>query len=303
MKKSFLLYPIITAVAAMLIGFFYVRNTMTQHNLGFRYSLKPTVAEVIQIQDISELKVLTYNVRGLPTAFDPWCDNLASIGRLLKRMRDQGRAPHVVAIQEGFHEKIHDLISLSGYPYVEQGPTGSSNEVSSGLWILSEFPLETKSEMLYKDCATWDCFANKGIQHVTVSVPGIDVPVEVYNTHMNARTNIKHLDWWVDEQRVTSVKQKQVEHFHAHYKKTHQKSSPSIVLGDFNLRFTDWLFDYLKKPFTHMLSVVGVDHHFLVQGDKLGLRPGRWQRIFKKKAYSDHDGIQLDYGLMPRRVL
>lgn len=276
---------------------------MMQHNLGFRYSLKPATAEVNQIQKINKVRVLTYNVRGLPTAFDPWCDNLVHIGNILKHMRKIGEAPHVVAIQEGFHKKIHDLIRLSGYPYVEQGPTGGIKEVSSGLWILSEFPLEPISEMLYEDCATWDCFANKGIQHVAVSFPGAAVPVEIYNTHMNASTSVRHFDWWISSEKVMKIKQKQVERFHEHYHKTHRKISPSIVLGDFNLSLKDALFDFLKKPFVHMLSISGVDHHFMTQGEKLRLNPGQHKRLFTKKVHSDHDGIQFDYRLVARHML
>ena len=71
---------------------------------------------------------------------------------------------------------------------------------------------------------SWDCLSNKGVQMARISVPGMPLPLEIYNTHLQAGREDTAV-------RVAQVKTL-LEFFRAH----HQPGNPVIFAGDFNFR-------------------------------------------------------------------
>lgn len=133
------------------------------------------------------LRVMTYNVQGLPF---PWWDTapLREIGRRLRALRANGTAPHVVLLQEGFHQDVVDLIELARYPHRRSGPGPDPGRIGSGILVLSEFSIiEARRHVFdFENSAGFDFLANKGVQLIRVRVPGLAVPISILNTHTQA---------------------------------------------------------------------------------------------------------------------
>jgi hypothetical protein len=57
---------------------------------------------------------------------------------------------------------------------------------SSGLWVLSNHPIDWVKSHAYRYCAGLDCLANKGVMLVSDPCPGLPTPVEIADTHLNS---------------------------------------------------------------------------------------------------------------------
>jgi len=177
------------------------------------------------------LRVLTYNINALP-----WDDETgkheryAQIGVLLDKLRQEDKAPHIITIQEAFHPRSAELIEESNYPYFRLGaPANSDAPLNSGLIILSEFPIESASSIDYEICMGWDCWANKGVLHVRVRVPGLPVPIEIYNTHMNANSGN-------DPVEAGKIREQQIAQLHEFIGFTRPAGTPAFFAADFNFK-------------------------------------------------------------------
>ena len=162
------------------------------------------------------LSVMTYNIKGLPWPVALGRDDpLARIADRLVEMRRQGRQAHIVLLQEAFSSQAVALARQAGYRHVTLGPDaempsapattatdsryvqqarwdrgeGVGKVLSSGLMILSDYPVDHVDRMAFPDfaCAGFDCLANKGVLIVHVEVPGVG-RVSIVDTHLNART-------------------------------------------------------------------------------------------------------------------
>jgi endonuclease/exonuclease/phosphatase family metal-dependent hydrolase len=143
-------------------------------------------------------RMLTYNIKGLPPVAAPgWKnDRFPVIAQRLSERLANGTAPDVVVLQEVFTSEAKALVQLSGYPYSAEGPTRDGNGpdgdfqkfYGGGIFILSRYPILETGRANYndKDCATWDCHANKGVVYVKIRVPGVDQTVTVFDTHMQS---------------------------------------------------------------------------------------------------------------------
>ena len=162
----------------------------------------------------SDLSVMTYNVHGLPW---PVAENrhvaLQAIGQRLWQMRQAGRQPHVVLLQEAFTEDAKRIGQIGGYRYVGYGPAASAagetplweagfsalmtamksgtpwKAVDSGLAILSDYPILSMRMGAFSGdaCAGYDCLANKGALLASIALPGAPRPVMLATVHLNAR--------------------------------------------------------------------------------------------------------------------
>ena len=204
-----------------------------------------------------EVTVLTYNIRGLPW---PLASNrakaLQAIGQELARMRQEGREPTIVLIQEGFRAEVQDLIKASGYSYWASGPSrkerasgpapaaaagfkdvrypafgeGWGKLTSGGLHVLSNLPITEVRRLAYRYCAGWDCLANKGAMLVRVQLPEAPVQIDIVNTHMNARRAS-----WAPPARRSWAHNLQTEEL-LRFIDDHRAGGPLLVGGDFNVR-------------------------------------------------------------------
>ena len=182
----------------------------------------------------NSLRVLSYNVKGLPPVATPGYgqERFSEIARILNMRLYGDTAPDVILLQEVFTRNAQQIISLSGYPYFAHGPTRNGQDstgcfqktYSSGIYILSRYPILESGYINYNksDCATWDCYANKGLQYAVIKVPAQKHPVVVFNTHMQAGSAY-------DEERS-----RQLETIKAFVQKKYQNKGIFIFGGDFN---------------------------------------------------------------------
>lgn len=158
--------------------------------------------------------VMTFNVKGLPWPIASGRRRAAqAIGMRLKRMRAAGTQPRIVLLQEAFGETGPVIAKASGYPFMAVGPREaeparlpplgrdfadaarwdrgerSDTLVDSGLVILSDFPIVRSRKLAFPRgaCAGFDCLAAKGLLVAWIDVPGLDQPLAIADTHLNAR--------------------------------------------------------------------------------------------------------------------
>ena len=294
-----------------------------------------------------ELSVMTYNVEGLPWPVRSGRgEALKAIGRHLAVLRDRRQEPDVVLLQEGFAKETADLIALSGYPYVAHGPKRGQRDPSaiskadrpdyrrvkyrqsgeglgkwrsSGLWVLSNYPIAWVKSHAYHYCAGLDCLANKGVMLVSLQVPGLPTPVEVANTHLNSK----------GASRTPLIRNRKAHHLQADELKSFMQQdrtpgAPLIVGGDFNVKHAPDRFNYVMEdyPFDVVsryckarpkscdaeMSFDGdapwLDTQDLIgfsDGARVALRPIQVEAMFDGSAagpvLSDHDGYQVRFRL------
>jgi len=178
----------------------------------------------------STVHLMSYNVHGLdlPVGIDH--SRYAQIGRILGERRAQGLAPEIVMVQEAFHYRTQELVTRSGYPYFQRGPGRAGVDISSGLLILSEYPILSVEMAVYGNCGGVDCFAQKGVLLARVAVPGLPEPLEIYDTHLNASYEITPPRKTAAEK----IRIRQVSEIHSFMREYRQPVMPAVFGGDFN---------------------------------------------------------------------
>src|SRR5262245_58445897 len=111
-------------------------------------------------------------------------DRDGAIAQIVTEIRNL--RPDVVGLCEVFAdgEREHirnELVSL--YPSSVEGPDEDDLESDGGLLVLSRHPFLQTHDMIYRDCAGVDCFANKGAIHVRVQPPGSPTAYDIYDSH------------------------------------------------------------------------------------------------------------------------
>jgi endonuclease/exonuclease/phosphatase family metal-dependent hydrolase len=263
-----------------------------------------------------DFHLMSFNIKGLPTfilSSDYKDSRYAMIGKLLAGRVIKGDAPDVVLLQEAFTDLTASLIEASGYPHKAEGPgAGSYLGVNSGLYILSRHPILESDSRAFgsKDCLSWDCMANKGVQFARIAVPGLPQPVEIYNTHLQAGRE------------DTVARQSQVKTLLAFFKEKHRAGSPVFFSGDFNFRPGLGQKSFLEfakgTGFTHAGKYclekgcaksgdVGwhgiweraVDHQFFANGEGLEIFPFSVERTYRDlvegQRLSDHPAHEVKY--------
>lgn len=270
----------------------------------------------------TELSVLTYNVRGLPwPVASGRGDALRRIGQELATLREEGRQPDVVLIQEGFRREIAELVRASGYAYWARGPrAGLGKLASGGLHVLSDAAIIDVVSVAYRHCAGLDCLANKGVMLVRVAPEGASVPIDIVNTHMNSRTASR-----APPAQALAAHRQQTDQLIAFINAHHDAAAPMLVGGDFNVRNAPQRYYYqaLARPYTvvsEYCSQAGSgcgagaadtateqpwlrsqDLQAFAANTAVQIHPARTETLFTarpgKAALSDHDGYLVRYQL------
>ncbi len=291
---------------------------------------------------------MTYNVEGLPWPVRSGRgEALKKIGRELAKMRAKGIEPDVVLLQEGFRDEVWDLIDESGYAYVARGPRKGQRDAnylkgektdyrrvkyrtkgeglgklgSSGLWVLSNYPIEWVKSHAYHYCAGMDCLANKGVMLVSLTVPGLPVPVEIADTHLNSRKASG-----VPRSRANDAHHLQADELKHFMQTDRTPGAPLIVGGDFNVMNAPDRFDYVMReypfevtsrwcherpkacdtqisydgdaPWLNTQDLIG-----FLSGDKVEVIPTAVEATFDgadEPVLSDHDGYRVTFKLTSR---
>lgn len=296
----------------------------------------------------TEISVLTYNVEGLPWPVrKARSARLKEITRILRDLRSKGSGPQVVLLQEAFSGEAARIGRDSGYPNFVRGPSAGSRRpptseaaereligkrkrlkgegfrqfLPSGLYILSEFPIVVADRQPFRsrECAGFDCLANKGILYARIVIPGVPEPLEVFNTHLNSRGSSG-----VAESRSLLAHRLQVEEFSRYVEELRTPAYPLIFGGDFNMRNSPQRFEHFALrqswPLVHQWcskpeAACGVglswdgdapwmdsqDLQGFDSGVTVQVRPSKVMPMFDQpwrgKPLSDHDGLLVAYVL------
>jgi len=169
------------------------------------------------------LKVLSYNVKGLPWITN--LDRLDRIGEILAERRERGDEPDVVLIQEAFVRESRRIRRRAGYPYAVRGPSGDGIFANdSGLEVLSNHPIVARYARKLNDCAFPECLVRKGIVGIELELPGAPGPVQVFTTHLQADT------------RNEEVRRNQIDDVAVFLRRIPFGAAPAILAGDFNFK-------------------------------------------------------------------
>lgn len=178
----------------------------------------PTPIPAQQFAQVSdELRILTYNVWGLP---GPLVKNRKE---RFERLGSQLNAYDVVTLQETFSNDIEVLSKTTGFPYHERYNNSSFYRLGSGLYVLSKYPILKTDYMAFDRCTVADCLARKGVLMTRIDHPKIG-PIDLYTTHYQAEDLEKAQKIRIEEDNLILQ-----ELMHRN-----RSNNPVIVTGDFN---------------------------------------------------------------------
>jgi len=230
------------------------------------------------------------------------------------------RDPDVIFLQEVFSRKGRGAFHSDRYPYEVRGPRAFPKPVSSGVRILSKFPVIHSAQVSFCDCTAADCFSKKGAVIAVLELPGGE-HLNVVSTHLDAGAK--------DSVRISQMKQiKLLIDTYA------DPQAPMVFSGDFN--FNDrsegyekmmelfqandtWLathdstepgytYDAYENRYAREYSIQNheplmkdrIDFVLYRSGRSLSLTPVRSEILFRSEPlYSDHYGIEAEYDLTP----
>ena len=294
------------------------------------------------------VSVLTYNVEGLPwPARRKRGPQLREIGRQLAELRQKNTAPDIVLLQEAFTSEAASIAVRAGYRNYVAGPParearpptseeadrslvgrrkrtkgeGFGHFLSSGLYVLTDFPIVSVDRQPFRrrECAGFDCLANKGILHARIIIPSVPAPVDVFNTHLNSRGAAG-----VSYERSLKAHRLQVNEINQFIAPRWNPRNALLFGGDFNMGNAPRRFQHFaeKTPYrlVHQYCVepgAGCDVRLSWDGDEpwmdtqdlqgftsgqlVTVEPIRVEAMFDRpwrgKPLSDHDGLLVVYRL------
>jgi endonuclease/exonuclease/phosphatase family metal-dependent hydrolase len=306
----------------------------------------PTIGQDDAGNETTTLSVLTYNLEGLGwPARKGRARELKAIGERLVKMHAEGIAPDIVLFQEMFSPAAKRAVAASSYSAIVPGPRRTTRStmglrdtipgktkpqkgelgirlLGGGLAIASRYPIVETQTAAYgrRACAGFDCLANKGIMLARIAMPGVPAPIDIYNTHMNARDASG-----VKEARNLEAHARQVVAASAFIAETQALANPLIFGGDFNMRHSEdrWegFSQYHPLTLVHKLCMDPEercdvrlswdgdapwmdtqDLQFFADGREVWMRPLRVEAMFdggpSGARLSDHDGLLVTYELI-----
>ena len=154
----------------------------------------PPLAQLPESIKKEGLKIISLNISGLPNCINVF-NGMGPIEERIEKLVDYLTAsrspPDIVCLQELFDEggvsslidnpKIRDL-----FPYMIVDAGRASTSLSSGLGILSHFPLSKPEFRIFKNSFAEDFFANKGVLSCRLQISKNHEFVLI-NTHLQAR--------------------------------------------------------------------------------------------------------------------
>jgi len=294
------------------------------------------------------LDVLTFNIEGLGWPARAHREKqLAEIGARLAALRQSGQAPDVILFQEAFSEAAKAAVRDTGYPAVVHGSRRGQHHrmpddtedlqgvehgsiargeiglklAGSGLAVASRFPITSHTAKPFgsESCAGLDCLSNKGALFARIAIPGVPDPVDVFDTHMNARRASK-----APLSESLPVHHAEARELATFIQTLRDEEHPTLLGGDFNIRHSEARFGFLEPlmPLTLVerychdpaagceirMSFDGdapwldtEDLQFFGSGRRVQVRPIRIETLFDGRAdsprLSDHDGFRVTYEL------
>ena len=166
-----------------------------------------------------KLKVLTYNIAGLPQGISaakmPRKPSIAEIG-------DKISAFDIINVQEDFNYNTA-FYSLNKHPYKTEHK--GKIPIGDGLNTLSNYPIVSYHRIPWRHCSGPDCWTVKGFTYSQIQLDQ-NVIIDVYNVHANSS----------DVARAARARRENIRQL-ASYIQEHSADKPILVMGDFNAHY------------------------------------------------------------------
>jgi endonuclease/exonuclease/phosphatase family metal-dependent hydrolase len=169
--------------------------------------------------------VLSFNVKSLPLIGGE--ERQRRIGRILAGRRARGDEPDVVLLQEAFSRASGRIRARAGYRYQVVGAGGDTSLLlanPSGLEILSDHPILAQYGRRFDDCGFPDCLVAKAVVGATLEIPGLPLPLRIFNTHLQA------------DGEHDPVRKNQIDDIEIFLRRIGFGAEPAIFAGDVNFK-------------------------------------------------------------------
>jgi endonuclease/exonuclease/phosphatase family metal-dependent hydrolase len=153
-------------------------------------------------------------------------DRKGAIAEIISRIT--ALSPDVVGLCEVFADGERETIRTRVqhiYPHFQEGPDEDDFESDGGLLLLSKHPMLQHHQIIYRDCAGDDCFANKGIIYARVHPPNSPMPYDIFFSHTQ---NIEE-DGGREALYAQLTRMKEMIQNHA------DPNIPTFIMGDLNI--------------------------------------------------------------------
>lgn len=179
------------------------------------------------------LEILSWNTFLRPAILnDDQMNRVDEIAKFLDSTESE-----VLVLQEVFHRKARkDLISQlhDKYPFHTKRGRNSFFGVSSGVLILSKYPIEESSSVAYQKAKGSDALAKKGAVKVKIKLG--ERQIEIFGTHLQAGGGSER-----EEIRISQIEEL------SKFMQQREDSAIQIVAGDFNVSRVSPVFDSLTE--------------------------------------------------------
>lgn len=171
------------ALVVLLVALVHVQYVMLREKEALVNVVAPETTALSAAASCGGLRVLSYNVHGMPFF---WLRNEARLGALKAFLLAESARHDVVCLQEVFsaqyREALAELFRGMGWTVAVSPPPTFPHFVSSGLLVASRLPMEAVHASVFETCALFDCFSTKG--GIAVTVAG----ATVVNLHLQDAT-------------------------------------------------------------------------------------------------------------------
>jgi endonuclease/exonuclease/phosphatase family metal-dependent hydrolase len=172
--------------------------------------------------DTGAIRIMTYNIKMLPRILTYIHHMPVKRARILPQYLAAENVD-VIVLEETFDGKAGYIIKRrlrKTYPYA-MGPANrqAGTMFSSGVVILSKYPMKKLKQIKYKQCAGDDCWARKGAMLVELSIKGRTI--QVMGTHLQAGGTL-------------AIKKSQYQQIEAMLEQYAKPGVPQILAGDYN---------------------------------------------------------------------
>jgi len=170
----------------------------------------------------SDLKILSWNIYMLPSFVYASTDKKARAEGIIEELNKTDY--NIIVFQEAFHKVSRSRLwkgLKDKFPY-QYGPANRvaiSFKANSGIWILSDKPLEYVSEIKYKECEGDGCLARKGVLMVEGEFNGNRF--QILGTHNNGGQ--------VNDSQFEQIRTELLDPFK-------KDGVPQFICGDFNTK-------------------------------------------------------------------
>lgn len=238
--------------------------------------------------DRYELKILTYNICGLPETITSGRE-LVPMKKRYEYFGKKFREYDIIGLQENF-DKDREIIEekLGQYFVVHGTDTMGYAKIGSGLYTFSRWPITQLLFQEWRESSGFDARSHKGFVAGTTKISD-DLLIDVYNLHAQAGGDNREI-------RLKQFAQL----FEAMEKFSFGSGRPIILLGDFNCKhhYDEVMGIIAAHGFTHVKpGLPKVDHIFFnPNGSGWRMESLHAEKIFTERVdglrFSDHEALE-----------